>query len=111
MADPLFTLGDAVAGADWQAIEDAFFDWIAAATGLADEQIVWTKQGVLRPATALVSLQLVSVQVHGVDAHAHTYDADADLNAELTHVVVGPRIGILRVQHYGGDATGNASSL
>lgn len=111
MADPGFTIADATQGLDWEAVLDAFYDWITASCpDVPDGSIAWVNQGLNRPVGVVVSLTITAVNPVGIDAQLATYDAGGANGQEITHLVYGPRTCTLRVQHFGGAAAGDLAS-
>lgn len=110
MSDYTFTLGDAAGGADWEAIEDALRQWVLDSSGYAEDSVVWTDQGINRPDAPMIALTLGDLVQLGLDSVSYETDVGGDPGLETTTTVAGPRVCTLRVQHYGGEATGNDSS-
>jgi hypothetical protein len=83
---------------DWTKVEDAFFDWVVAGTGLAEDKVIWSHQGSPRPDAPYVSLMISSVQRAGRD-WIDTYDNPSPVpGQEIIRKARGPRFCALSIQ-------------
>lgn len=99
--------------ANWQAIEDAIWQWVKNASGLADSQIVWSDQvtDINKPTGQHVRIRLGDDSPTGVAPEVtHAFDSEADPGEEIT--ISAQQITELpvSVQVFGGASTSNSSA-
>jgi len=87
----------------WTTIEDALYDWLAAATGLTT---IWAEQDSPQPAYPYAVLEITSgpTKVGGQDEQRQTYDGGQSLGQEIGIEVCGLREITLSVQVFAKEA-------
>lgn len=94
----------------WSTVEDAIQSWIASTTGVTT---IWSQQDAPRPAAPYVALLISSVLRVGHDetAVSDNDESDGDDGEEILLTSRGPRVAVLSVQCFGGDAHGASSAV
>jgi hypothetical protein len=93
----------------WTTVEDGIQDWVVAATGLAGDKVIWSKQNSPRPAAPYVEVAL-DVKRTGQD-WIDTDDAAApSAENELDYFSRGNRIATIRLNCFGGPPRGPSSA-
>jgi hypothetical protein len=95
---------------DWTAIENALHAWLAASTGLAAANVIWSNQSNPQPARPYVTMKMLDLGHVGRDALTHAYDPTAVPRAELTTTVDGRRELTIAVQVFSASTTGAATA-
>lgn len=96
---------------NWTAIEDALWDWVKAATGLADANIVWAQQGAPRVAPPFVTLRIDFVRTLGRDGMQVIDNPGGDPGEEVLLTVRGQRLCQLTIQAVSTTALGASAAV
>lgn len=94
------------------ATENAIYDWVVTATGLAADRVIWSDEQGKRPSRPYVSISLDAVQPTGQDWQRLEENDDPDPGPyeHLIQTVEGERVGVLTLQAFSADGTGTAQA-
>jgi hypothetical protein len=99
-----------MAAIDWVTVEDAIYDWIVAASGLASTAVVWADQPGIRPEKPFISMMLDDVEAQGHDWRVYDDAPDPEPGAELRVRARGMRTARLQLQCFPADLHGDDST-
>jgi len=87
-------------------IQTAVSQWVAAATGFGNGQILWAGQNAPRPSGAWVSLNFITYRPVGRDwiQILDNEDPEAEVGQEIIHRVLGVREAVLSIQVFAGPS-------
>lgn len=96
---------------DFEAIEDALFDWVKAASGLADDYIFFDSQNGVAPIpNPYVTIRIGDMPNIGVDAQTHEYNSGASAGHEIVFYTNGMRDLTVSVTAFTPDTVGSGSA-
>jgi hypothetical protein len=99
--------------ANYTTIETAIYAWALARSGLASTNVLWAFQttDTQKPTGQFVTLKLdTGSPIGSHPEHVHSYDAGADLGAEITLETLEVVRASLSVQVIGGGTNGDSSA-
>lgn len=84
----------------WTAVENALFNWVVAASGLAAAKVIWSDEGGPRPDAPYIALSLDEVLSVGQDWRVYDDAPDPVAGAELRVRTRGQRTAELQIQYF-----------